>query len=173
MGTNVREVMTTRPRSVTPDTPLTQVAEVMASEDVGSVPVVREDRLVGMITDRDIVVRAVAKGHDLSSTTAQAIASQELVTLEPDEDLSEALKLMAQYQVRRLPVVTDGDRLVGVLSQADIALAAKEKSAGEMLEDISRPPTGPRTVGPDTGREGSDEREESRAYDESTGSRLP
>lgn len=145
MGRNVREVMTTRPRSVRADTPLREVAELMETEDVGVIPVVDGDRLLGMITDRDIVVRAVAKGKDPESTRASEVASDELVTVEPEEDLSDALDLMARYQVRRLPVVED-DRLVGVVSQADVALVAKEKVTGELVEDISRPPQGPRTV---------------------------
>jgi CBS domain-containing protein len=146
MGTKIREVMSTRPRSVTPTTPLTTVAEVMATEDVGAVPVVEGDRLVGMVTDRDIVVRAVAKGKDLSGMPAAEVSSRELVVVQPDEDLSDALQLMAQHQVRRLPVVEDGERLVGVVSQADIAREAKEKATGELVEEISRPAQGPRTA---------------------------
>jgi CBS domain-containing protein len=146
MGTHVGEVMTARPRSVTPETPVTQVAELMEAEDVGAIPVVEGDRLVGMITDRDIVVRAIAKGKDPRGMPAAEVSTRELVTVDPDDDLSDALQLMAQHQVRRLPVVEDDNRLVGVISQADIALEAKEKHAGEMLEGISRPPGGPRTV---------------------------
>ena len=145
MGTKIRDVMTTRPRSVTPDTPLATVAEVMATEDVGSVPVVEGDRLVGMVTDRDIVVRAIAKGKDPRGMPAHEAASRELVVLQPEEDLSDALQLMAQHQVRRLPVVEDGERLVGVVAQADVARDAKEKETGELVQVISQPPQGPRT----------------------------
>jgi CBS domain-containing protein len=146
MGTHVGEVMTRRPRSVTPETPVTQVAELMEAEDVGAIPVVEGDRLVGMVTDRDIVVRAIAKGKDPRGMPVAEVSSRDLVTVDPDDDLSDALQLMAQHQVRRLPVVEDDNRLVGVISQADIALEAKEKHAGEMLEEISRPPAGPRTA---------------------------
>jgi CBS domain-containing protein len=145
MGKNVSDVMTSRPRAATPDTPVRQVAELMAAEDVGAVPVVDGDRLLGMVTDRDIVIRAIAKGKDPQQTTASDIASSDLVTLEPDQDLDDALKLMAEYQVRRLPVVDEDNRLVGVVSQADVALVGKEKATGEMVEEISRPPQGPRT----------------------------
>jgi CBS domain-containing protein len=145
MGTHVGDVMTTRPRSVTPDTPVSQVAELMAAEDVGAIPVVEGDRLVGMVTDRDIVVRAVAKGKDPRGMPVAEVSTRELVTVDPDDDLSDALQLMAEHQVRRLPVVADENRLVGVISQADVALVSKEKAAGEMLEEISRPPSGPRT----------------------------
>jgi CBS domain-containing protein len=146
MGTKVREVMTTRPRSVTPQTPLSEVAKLMEADDVGAIPVVEGDRLVGIVTDRDIVVCAIAKEKDPRGMPAAEVSSRELVTVDPDDDLSDALKLMAQYQVRRLAVIEEDDRLVGVVSQADVAVHAKEKDAGEVLEEISRPPSGPRTV---------------------------
>lgn len=144
MGKNVSDVMTARPRCATPDTPLQEVAEIMEAEDVGAVPLVEGERLVGIITDRDIVVRAVARGKDPRGMPAREAASQELVTVAPEQDLADALQLMAREQVRRLPVVADGDRLVGIVAQADVALEVKEKAAGELLEDISRPPQGPR-----------------------------
>jgi CBS domain-containing protein len=144
MGTKVRDVMTQRPRSVTPDTPIDQVAEMMESEDVGVIPIVEGDRLLGVVTDRDIVIRAVARHKDPRGMPAREVASQDLVTVEPETNLDDALKLMARYQVRRLPVVEDGERLVGVVSQADVALEAKEKTTGELVEEISRPPEGPR-----------------------------
>jgi CBS domain-containing protein len=145
MGTKVRDVMTTRPRAVSPQTPLTEVAELMEVDDVGAVPLVDGDRLVGIVTDRDIVVRAIAKGKDPRGMPASEVSSRELVTVAPDDDLSDALKLMAQYQVRRLAVTAEDERLVGVVSQADVALHAKEKDSGELLQDISREPQGPRT----------------------------
>jgi CBS domain-containing protein len=146
MGTKVREVMTDRPRCVSPETPVTQAAELMETEDIGAIPVLEGEQLAGMITDRDIVIRAIAKGKDPRGMPVREIATREVVTVGPDDDLSEALKLMASYQVRRLPVVDQDNRLIGVLAQADIALEAKEKSVGEMVEDISRPPEGPRRV---------------------------
>jgi len=104
MGTKVHEVMTTRPRAVTPQTPVTEVAELMQTDDVGAVPIVDGDRLVGIVTDRDIVVRAIAQGKDPRGMPASEVSSRELVTVHPDDDLSEALELMAQHQVRRLAV---------------------------------------------------------------------
>ena len=145
MGTKVQDVMTTRPRAVTPQTTLSEVAELMASDDVGAVPVVEDDRLVGIVTDRDIVVRAIAQGKDPRGMPAAEVSSRELVTVSPDDDLSDALKLMAQHQVRRLAVTAEDERLVGVVSQADVAMHAKDKEAGELLESISRQPQGPRT----------------------------
>jgi CBS domain-containing protein len=145
MGTKVRDVMTMRPRAVTPDTPVAQVAELMESEDVGAIPVLDGERLIGMVTDRDIVVRAVAKGKDPRGMRVGEIASEDLVTVDQDKNLADALQLMAQYQVRRLPVVDEDEHLVGVVSQADVALEAKEKDTGGLVEEISRPPEGPRT----------------------------
>ena len=145
MGTKVKDVMTTQPRAVTPQTSLSEVAELMENDDVGAIPVVEGDRLVGIVTDRDIVVRAIAKGKDPRGMPAAEVSSRELVTVNPEDDLSDALELMARHQVRRLAVTAD-ERLVGVVSQADVALEAKEKETGELLQDISRPPQGPRTT---------------------------
>ena len=144
MGTKVREVMTDRPRCVTLETPISEVAELMESEDIGSLPVLDGEELAGMVTDRDIVIRAIAKGKDPRGMPVREVASREPVTVYAEDDLSNALKKMASEQVRRLPVVDDDNRLVGVLSQADVAIEAKEKSVGEMVEEISKSPTGPR-----------------------------
>jgi CBS domain-containing protein len=144
MATKVRDVMTERPRCVTPETPLNQVAEVMETEDIGSVPILDGERLTGMITDRDIVIRAVAKGKDPRGMPVREASSSKLVTVGPDSDLSDAAELMATYQVRRLPVVDEDNRLVGIVAQADVALQAKEKDVGQMVEGISQPPAGPR-----------------------------
>jgi len=144
MGTKVRDVMTDRPRCVTLETPISEVAQLMESEDIGSLPVLEGDQLAGMITDRDIVLRAVAKGKDPRGMPVREVASRELVTVYADDDLSNALKKMASQQVRRLPVVDDDNRLVGVLAQADVAIEVKERAVGEMVEEISKTPAGPR-----------------------------
>jgi CBS domain-containing protein len=138
MAKNVREAMTPGVRTVSPSQSLAEAAALMKSEDVGSVPVVEEGRLAGILTDRDIVIRAVAERRDPQTVKVDEIASGELVTVEPEQDLDEALTLMARHQVRRLPVVEEG-RLVGMLAQADIALEAKEKKVGETVEEISQP----------------------------------
>jgi CBS domain-containing protein len=143
MGTSVRDVMTARPRCAAPDMPLGQVAQLMETQDVGAIPVLDGEQLVGMITDRDIIVRAIARGKDPRDMPTREISSGELVTVGPDHDLSDALQLMARHQVRRLPVVDDENQLVGVVSQADVALEAKDKSVGEMLAEISKPIQGP------------------------------
>jgi CBS domain-containing protein len=138
MGANVRDVMTTRPRAVSADTPLSQVADLMATEDVGAVPIVDGDRLIGMVTDRDIVVRVVAKGKDPRGMRAAEASSQELVTVGPDQDLDEALRLMAKNQVRRLPVVEEDGKLVGIVAQADVARHTTDEKTGEVVEQISK-----------------------------------
>jgi CBS domain-containing protein len=138
MAKSVRDVMTAGVRTVSGSQSLSDAAEVMRGEDVGSVPVVEEGRLAGIITDRDIVTRAVAERRDPQTVKVDEVTSRELVTVEPDQDLDEALALMARHQVRRLPVVEEG-RLVGMLAQADVALEAKEKKVGETIEEISKP----------------------------------
>lgn len=143
MAKRIREAMTPNARAVSPEQSLADAAQMMRDEDVGALPVVEEGQLVGIVTDRDIVVRAVAERVDPTSIKVGEVASREVVTVEPEQDLDEALTLMARHRVRRLPVV-EGGRLVGVLAQADVALEAKEKEAGEMLEEISQPSSTPR-----------------------------
>jgi len=137
MGTTIKEVMTRDVRACEPNATVADAAKVMAQEDVGPVPIVEDGRLVGIVTDRDIVVRVVAEGRDPNATRVREIASTELVTVSPDDDLDEALNLLAQRQVRRLPVV-EGDRLVGIVAQADVARLGKDKKTGEVVEEISR-----------------------------------
>ena len=135
--TQVRELMTANPTTCEPSTTVVDAARVMASEDVGPVPIVDGGRLVGIVTDRDIVVRVIAEGQDPSSATIGDIASSDLVTVAAETDLEEAERLMAQHQVRRLPVV-EGDRLVGIVAQADIARALDEERTGEVVQQISQ-----------------------------------
>lgn len=143
-GTKVREVMTDSPRCITPETLVSEAARLMKSEDVGSLPILEGERLTGIVTDRDIVLQAVAEEKDPRGMPVREVASRELVTVGQDEDLSEALKRMASHQIRRIPVVDEDDRLVGIVAQADIAREAKDKDSGQMLHDISQTPTGPR-----------------------------
>ena len=138
MAKSVRDVMTPSVHAASPTDSLASAAEIMSSQDVGSLPVVENGRLIGVLTDRDIVVRAVAERVTPETLNVGDVASRQPVTVQPDEDLDEALRLMAHHRVRRLPVVEEG-RLVGMLSQADLAGEAKEKKVGEMLEEISQP----------------------------------
>lgn len=136
--TTVRDAMTPGVETVTPSQPLRDAAKLMKSGDFGSVPVVEDGRLVGVLTDRDIVVRAVAQGIDTTAAQVGEVLSTGPVTVEPDQELDEALVLMARHRIRRLPVVEQGT-LVGVLSQADVALEMKDKEAGNLLQEISEP----------------------------------
>jgi CBS domain-containing protein len=137
MGQVIREAMTTQPKSVESSTSVVDAARMMEAENVGSVPVVEGGKLAGMITDRDIAVRVVGGGKDPQSTTVGEIASRELVTVDPQQDLDEALRLMAQHQVRRLPVVEEDGRLVGILAQADVAREGDDRATGQMVQQIS------------------------------------
>ena len=137
MGKSIRDAMTDNPREVDTATPVAEAAKLMATEDVGSLPVTEGDRLVGMVTDRDIVTRVVAVGKDAKSVTVGEIASKDLVTVDPQQDLDEALTLMAQHQVRRLPVVEEDGRLVGILAQADVAREGEDSKTGQLVEQIS------------------------------------
>ena len=138
MAKKVRDAMTAEPRTAEPMLSLAEAAQLMKGEDVGSLPIVEEGRLVAVLTDRDIVVRAVAEGVDAKAAMIGDVASRDPVTVESEQDLDEALILMACHQVRRLPVV-QGDRLIAVLAQADIAQEANAKQAGEVVEQISKP----------------------------------
>jgi CBS domain-containing protein len=138
MGQSVRDVMTQGPRSVRRDSSVVEAARIMRDEDVGVVPVLDGDRVVGMLTDRDITLSVVAEGKDPQSTKAEEIASSELVTIDPQQDLDEALRLMARHQVRRLPVVEEDGKLVGILAQADVARHASDEQTGEVVEEISK-----------------------------------
>jgi CBS domain-containing protein len=137
MGKSIREVMTAEVKACEPTATVVEAATLMAQEDVGPIPIVEEGRLIGIVTDRDIVVNVVAKGADVNTTTLADIASRDLVTISPDDDLNDALGLMAAHQVRRLPVV-EGDRLVGIVAQADVARTGGDKRTGEVVEEISR-----------------------------------
>jgi CBS domain-containing protein len=148
MGTKISEVMSDRPRAVTPQTSVREAAQLMEQEDVGALPVVDDGtRLVGILTDRDIAVRVVGQGSDPERTQVGDVASKDVVALTPEHDLDDALKLMAREQVRRLPIVAEENELVGVVSQADLARMTKDKAAGQVVEAISEPPRGPRVAG--------------------------
>ena len=138
MAKKIHELMSPNPCAIEAEKPVAYAAKMMKDEDVGLAPIVEGDRLVGTLTDRDIVTRVVAEGKDPQSVAVREVASTRLVTIDPEEKLDEALKLMAQNQVRRLPVVAQDGRLVGVVAQADIAREAKEKQTGELVEEISQ-----------------------------------
>jgi CBS domain-containing protein len=136
---NVREAMTTDVRVIEPDESISEAARLMAELDIGSLPVAQNDRLVGMITDRDIAVRAVAQGRGPDTPVAD-IMTKEVAYCYDDLTLDEVSRNMADIRVRRLPVVNREKRLVGILALSDLALGdgAKDEAA-EALRGISRP----------------------------------
>jgi CBS domain-containing protein len=143
MAKSVRDAMTENPRSIGASASVVEAARLMREEHIGSLPITEDDELVGMITDRDITMRVVAEAADPQKTSVEEIYSRELISVEPDKDLEEALQLMASYQVRRLPVVENG-RLVGIVAQADVALSEDEQKTGQLVEAISAPSEGER-----------------------------
>jgi CBS domain-containing protein len=133
---NIREVMTPNPRTVTPGDTIQNAARIMRDEDTGAVPVVDNGRPVGIVTDRDIVIRAVADGGQLSRTIGEIVTGS-VVCATPDMSTREASQLMSDHQVRRLPVV-ENDRLVGIVSIGDLAVKeGKDNRMGDTLQAIS------------------------------------
>jgi CBS domain-containing protein len=138
MGKGIREVMTSNPCAIEADKPVSYAAKMMRDEDVGLAPIVEGDRLVGTLTDRDIATRVVAEGKDPETTSVREVASTDLITVDPEKDLDEAVRLMAQHQVRRIPVVEEDGRLVGVVAQADVARQADDRQTGDVVQQISQ-----------------------------------
>jgi CBS domain-containing protein len=137
MTTTARDIMTPAPKCVGENETLVDAAVLMATLDVGALPICGEDnRLKGMLTDRDIVVKSLAQGGDPRSTRAGELAEGKPVTIGADDDIEEALKMMKKHQVRRLPVIDDHS-LVGIISQADIAMSMSSRATGEVVEEIS------------------------------------
>jgi CBS domain-containing protein len=150
MSKLVREAMTPDPQTVDKTTNVVNAARLMKEHDVGSLPVVEQDemaggyivnRLVGIVTDRDIAIRVAGEGLDPKTVRVEEIYSDQPATAVPDEPVDDALERMAELQVRRLPVV-DEDRLIGMLAQADVAHVAKDKKVAHLVEAISEPANG-------------------------------
>jgi len=140
-----QEVMTREPACCEPGDSVQKIAQLMKNEDVGALPVVESRssrKLVGIVTDRDIVVRVVAGGRAVENATARDAMTNGPVTCREDEDVSKALSFMAERKVRRIPVVDAGGALRGIIAQADIATRIhKDKTTGELVEAISEPGT--------------------------------
>lgn len=134
----VRHAMTPHAEWISPDVPLSQVALLMRDKGIGCLPVGENDRLIGMITDRDITCRGVAAGADPSTTKAREIMSKGITWCFDDQDIDEAAQLMGQKQIHHLPVLSRQKRMVGVLSLGDIALKASQKMFGEICKLASR-----------------------------------
>ena len=120
-----------------PTTPVTDIAKLMKNEDIGCVPIGENDRLIGMVTDRDITVRGVANGGDLTGQTARDVMTRDIVYCTENEDIADAVHLMEDKQLRRLPVINDNKRLVGMLSLGDVAHAASQNLSGELTKAVS------------------------------------
>jgi CBS domain-containing protein len=134
----VREVMTPTVRTVNPQSRLSEIARIMRDENIGAVPVADNDRLVGMVTDRDIVLRAVAMGGGIDNMSARDVMSPQILYCMEDQSIDEVLQNMGEQQVRRLPVVNRDKRLVGVVSLGDLSGNASPAAAGGTLREISK-----------------------------------
>lgn len=138
---NLSEIMTKELTTCNPDETIAQAAQKLEKANVGSCPVVEGERLVGLLTDRDIATRAVAKGLDPNSTKVEQIMTRELITGHPHMTIEEACRLLSEHQIRRLPVV-EADRLVGFIALADLAIDLEEEEmVAETLHRISMPST--------------------------------
>jgi CBS domain-containing protein len=138
MPQNIRDVMTSNPCTIDAEKSVAYAAKMMQEEDVGLAPIVEGDKLIGMLTDRDIATRVAAEGRNPDQVKVRDVASKQLITIDPQQDLDEALRMMAKYQVRRLPVVEEDGRLVGVVAQADIARKGDDTQTGQLVEEISQ-----------------------------------
>ena len=129
----VEEIMTSRVEAVSPTTTLRSVAREMRDKGVGALPVIEDGKLIGIITDRDVSVYAIAMGHDPQSTEVQKVMTREVYTCNPDQDINEAARIMEQHKIRRLTVMSSDETLAGFLSVDDIAPVSAEL-AGAVLE---------------------------------------
>lgn len=137
---DVTSVMTPNPATCRPDTTVRDIARMMVDNDCGEIPVVDESmRPVGVVTDRDIVVRLVSEGRDLKGAKASDCMSTPATTVSADSKLSDVIDVMQTRQIRRVPVVDADGKLCGIVAQADIALTGKDKKTGNVVEEVSRP----------------------------------
>ena len=134
----VSEVMTRDVKTVRPDSTAKEAASFMLSEDAGSMPVSDGDRLIGMITDRDIAVRGVAKGHG-PDTPVRELMTDEVICARTDDDVEEIAAKMSKAQVRRLPVIDDDEKLCGIVSLGDLSRETDDETAHHALEGVSQP----------------------------------
>jgi len=134
----VSEVMTREVQTVRPDQPVQEAASFMLSSDAGSIPVTEGDRLIGMITDRDIAVRGIAKGYG-PETPVRELMTDDIVCARIDDDVEEAASRMSDAQVRRLPVIDEQERLCGIVSLGDLSRETDDDIAAEALEGVSQP----------------------------------
>lgn len=137
----IRDVMTANPKTVTDSDSVVDVARIMRDQDTGVVPVVSGKKIVGLVTDRDIVVRAIAGGKDLKNVRVNEVMTKQVRTVNEEASVREVLDMMSEAQIRRVPVVNRNNELVGIVSMKDIAVDAKQDNkVGKAVEDISRGP---------------------------------
>jgi len=136
------EVMTKDPVCCLPDDSVAKAAELMKSENIGSIPVIENEqsqKLVGIVTDRDLALEIVASALDAKSTKVETVMTRKVVTCFASDDLQKALDAMAEHQLRRIPVVDDNNRIVGIIAQADVATRVDEpEKTAEMVKEISQ-----------------------------------
>lgn len=133
----VKQAMHNRVDWCTPETTLKEIARMMRDDDIGAVPIGENDRLIGMLTDRDIVCRAIADGKSMTSLTAGQIMTPDIVFCTEDEDVEDAIHLMEQKKLRRLPVINAAKRMVGMLSLGDLSHSASHELGGELLHAVA------------------------------------
>jgi len=139
MAKLARDVMTPEPARCSPNATLDEVAKLMVQNDCGEIPIVdTSDRPIGVITDRDIVTRAVAEGKNPTGHTVESVMTRSVVTVRADAPLDEVVATMERHQIRRVPVVDEGGCCTGIISQADLALEAPPQKAAELVREVSR-----------------------------------
>ncbi len=137
-----KEVMTKNPVSCLPDDMVEKVAQVMKHNNIGSVPVVDSDEtknLIGIVTDRDLVLKVLSEGRDAKSTRVETVMTRKVVTCRPDDDVQKALEAMSEHQLRRIPVVDNENKILGIIAQADMATRVNQpEKTGNMVKEISQ-----------------------------------
>ena len=139
MSKNAREIMTPAPQCCSRETPLNEVANLMVEADCGEIPVVdASNRLVGVVTDRDIVCRVVAKGRNPAAVTAADAMTEPVVCVNEDTSLDDIVAVMEENQIRRVPVVDGSGCVCGIVAQADVSRSAHERETGELVREVSK-----------------------------------
>jgi CBS domain-containing protein len=136
------EIMTKNPVCCLPNDSVAKAAELMKSENIGSIPIVdneQTEKLVGIVTDRDLALKIIAEGRDAKSTKVEAVMTHKLVTCHADDDLQKVLDAMAEHQLRRIPVVDNDNKIVGIIAQADVATrAGQPEKTAELVKEVSQ-----------------------------------
>ena len=136
------EVMTKNPVCCLPNDSVAKAAELMKSENIGSIPVIENEQtrtLIGIVTDRDLALKIVSEGRDAKSTNVETVMTRKIVTCLADDDLQKALDAMAEHQLRRIPVVNNEHKIVGIIAQADVATRVDQpEKTAEMVKEISQ-----------------------------------